>query len=495
MPKALPRLLIHQRKIFSGIAAVFILGLLMLQLVQADTIYVVDASAEQVTMSDTVFVGGNPAFVYWEADSQQIKLALCANPACETGTTTIRTLDTRPNVTAVAIAEVNGSPFVAYADSTSRELNVIACTNLACDPMPTPRPMSTGIYIDHLHVFNRNGQPMLVFARHLTARILLPIILACTDSTCSVAQEIQGVIPSLNIVSTRAFNAVAANDKVVVTYFYVNELFMMVCDGTTCGFPRRVHGQSLFPSTSVSIALSNNDVVLVFPVGSLAYLNFWVCVGEYCAASASWRPSDIGGVPSNFAVQNVGGALKLAYVKDGSLRLATCSNNFCVSMTEIVIATSDVDIKVVDLTDVNGSAGITYLAGNGSLRFYYEGSYTPVETATPSPPPTVTAVPPFDDLLPTSVPAAAPIHLFFVTGHPTLTWNRISWAAAYDVEISESDTFAELVDERYGIAPSQLAYTPDSELSSGTYFYRVRGVRADGTTGQWSGGMFIVLVP
>ncbi len=86
-------------------------------------------------------------------------------------------------------------------------------------------------------------------------------------------------------------------------------------------------------------------------------------------------------------------------------------------------------------------------------------------------------------ITPTSAPSAAPKRNFYTTHTPTLTWNRVTWATQYEVQISTDINFAS-ADTITAFADTTLTYTTGN-LPNGTYYWRVRAL--NGTyTGNWS---------
>jgi hypothetical protein len=85
-----------------------------------------------------------------------------------------------------------------------------------------------------------------------------------------------------------------------------------------------------------------------------------------------------------------------------------------------------------------------------------------------------------------SAPSAAPTRNFLVTDLPTLTWNAVSYATEYEIEVkkvtpanppfSYSDTFS----------ASTLSHTLPNPLSIGVYSWRVRGRLNPTTWGPYS---------
>jgi hypothetical protein len=71
-----------------------------------------------------------------------------------------------------------------------------------------------------------------------------------------------------------------------------------------------------------------------------------------------------------------------------------------------------------------------------------------------------------------------------VTRTPTMSWNAVTGAATYEIQISTTNTFASVTFGRTGLTARSIRVSP--QLGSRTaYFWRVRAVNAAGT-GPWS---------
>lgn len=74
---------------------------------------------------------------------------------------------------------------------------------------------------------------------------------------------------------------------------------------------------------------------------------------------------------------------------------------------------------------------------------------------------------------------------YYTSNRARLSWNRITWATGYHLQVDTDPQFA---------APIRWARTVDSSvlainsiiLEDGTYYWRVRAIRSDGTFGAWS---------
>jgi hypothetical protein len=79
----------------------------------------------------------------------------------------------------------------------------------------------------------------------------------------------------------------------------------------------------------------------------------------------------------------------------------------------------------------------------------------------------------------------------FATLRPTLTWTRVTWAVAYEVQIDEVATFASPTT----YSATGTSYTFTSDLAEDTYYWRVRAQDSNGVWGAWSAaGTFVVAI-
>ncbi len=84
-----------------------------------------------------------------------------------------------------------------------------------------------------------------------------------------------------------------------------------------------------------------------------------------------------------------------------------------------------------------------------------------------------------------SAPDAAPSLNYFATATPTLRWSRITGAITYEIQVSRNLGFTDIVDEEINIPAATMTYTVNPALGDGVYYWRVRVVKANGTS-AWS---------
>lgn len=81
---------------------------------------------------------------------------------------------------------------------------------------------------------------------------------------------------------------------------------------------------------------------------------------------------------------------------------------------------------------------------------------------------------------------AQPYRHRYETTTPTLTWTRITWAAAYEVVISTSPGLLNPVYRNTEVPPDLLPQITTPPLDPGLYYWRVRAQRENGAWGPWS---------
>lgn len=83
-----------------------------------------------------------------------------------------------------------------------------------------------------------------------------------------------------------------------------------------------------------------------------------------------------------------------------------------------------------------------------------------------------------------NVPLVPSLHVY-TTRTPTLTWNRITWAAGYEIQVDNQPSFTSPEFRRRVDGSNTLSVTT-IPLQNGRYYWRVRARRWNGTWGNWS---------
>lgn len=80
---------------------------------------------------------------------------------------------------------------------------------------------------------------------------------------------------------------------------------------------------------------------------------------------------------------------------------------------------------------------------------------------------------------------AAPLLNYFVSDNQEVTWSRVSWAAAYEIQVASDSVFSLPLTHSATVPGDNLAAVLPA-LGEGRYYWRVRPQQASGTWGIWS---------
>lgn len=80
----------------------------------------------------------------------------------------------------------------------------------------------------------------------------------------------------------------------------------------------------------------------------------------------------------------------------------------------------------------------------------------------------------------------APSHGSVLKAKPTFKWKAVEAAKGYHLEISKTNTFATTIFPTEHQVLTGTEILPDVEMKDGLYYWRIRSVRSDDATGEWS---------
>jgi subtilisin family serine protease len=139
--------------------------------------------------------------------------------------------------------------------------------------------------------------------------------------------------------------------------------------------------------------------------------------------------------------------------------------------------------NVTTITGITATSRAISGLANSTTYYWRVSSTNSTSTSAPS------AVRSFTTVAPLAIPVAptlsAPANAATnVTRTPTMSWNAVTGATTYEIQISTVNTFATVAFGRTGLTARSIRVSP--QLGSRTaYFWRVRAVNAAGT-GPWS---------
>lgn len=155
-------------------------------------------------------------------------------------------------------------------------------------------------------------------------------------------------------------------------------------------------------------------------------------------------------------------------IHSGTILSGLTANRYLETVNQFV----EPDIPLLSDVEILANAGLTPI----------------IPTATPTPTLTPTPTP----ITPTSPANAAPAPNYFTIPTLTLTWNRVSEARGYELQISGDEGFSSLITVPNPLPLEPLSYTT-STLPNGTYYWKVRAITNTGEVGAWSKvEMFVV---
>jgi hypothetical protein len=417
----------HSLKLVFAIVLLIGISLFVLLSVQAaGIVYPVDSTANVTGKYGLTVINGNPVLAYYDDVTKAIKLTVCANPACETGTSTINTLAVTNNPVTIAMTSTGGYPFVAYSNPATQQLNAIACADLTCSAPVVTLVAALSNSLSRIEdVTVANGKPLIVYRDVLSngSQMLLKIA-SCDSAACTT--------PTITTLHTDLLNdwglvirAASTGSNAVVAVMHENQLKLAVCANAACtGIPYwrtlDTNGVSSSIYSNLAVTIANGYPVIVYQVNSSSRLRVVACQEATCATSPIITTYDNFWTDSGLSVAALnGGSIVIANthaVPDVSfLYLSTCLNAACTSVTTTTLRTSDYAKSDPKVVDVIGYAGLTYINMSPTgyrLNYYFDGEYEPIHpptiTFTPSFTPSKTPLPPTWTVTPSKTPLPPP---------------------------------------------------------------------------------------
>ena len=203
------------------------------------TVRTVD-SADSVGLytSLALTTAGFPVISYYDEFNSDLKLAVCADATCSSGTT-IRTIDSTGSVgcvgshTSLALTTA-GFPVISYRDITNQDLKLAVCVDATCSSGTIIRTIdsegSVGFYTSL--ALTTAGFPVISYYDDSNDDLKLAV---CADATCSTGTTIR-IIDSTGNVGLDTSLALTTAGFPVVSYrdFSNNDLKLAVCADVTC---------------------------------------------------------------------------------------------------------------------------------------------------------------------------------------------------------------------------------------------------------------------
>ena len=186
--------------------------------------------------SITIGTNGNPIISYWDDTNGDLKVAACLNPTCTGSTENERS--TRSTITNTGLVGwpsitigTNGYPIISYYDATSDDLKVAACKNPTCTDSDNYTLDNTGYFTSI--TIGTNGYPIISY---LDATNLDLKVAACNNPTCTTSTNTTIDSNSTGIVGQFTSIAIGTNGNPIISYTDAtsDDLKVAACLNPTC---------------------------------------------------------------------------------------------------------------------------------------------------------------------------------------------------------------------------------------------------------------------
>ena len=278
---------------------------------------------------------GFPVISYYDKTNNDLKLAVCTDATCSSGTT-IRTIASTGLYTSLALTAA-GFPVISYFDDANQDLKLAACADTTCSSGTTIRTIhSVGVigYYTSL-ALTTAGFPVISYHDAGDRDLKLAV---CADATCSPGTTIIRTIDSTGDVGHYTSLALTAAGLPVISYYDAtnSDLKLAVCANATCS-----SGTTIRTIDSLGNVGSHTSLVLTpagFPVisyydGANNHLKLAVCADATCSSGTIIRTIDSTGIVGEYPslTLTTGGFPVISYYDNtnGGLKLAVCANATC----------------------------------------------------------------------------------------------------------------------------------------------------------------------
>lgn len=417
-------------KMIATCSVLFGLSVILLLSVQAASIYVVENDVDVGTYAMAV-IDGKPVMAYYDNVTKTIRLAVCTNDACETGTTTITPILTVNNPVTVELTDIGGNPFIVYSDPTALQLKAIACSDPTCSAAPTITLVTNLLTYKSVvkDVTSIAGKPMIVFLDYLSVSQASLKTAACADLMCSQPATFSTLLTDDDSDWGQEYHAADSGGVPIISFLHERQLKLTVCADLTCsGSPAWRILDSEWQALDDG-RYSYHGLIFINGNPAIAYLadnghetRTVTCTDPTCSAEPFRAAFALWGL--GVTATSINNRMVIAQTtisgEVSSLYLSTCADAACSSITTTTLPTSDYGKNTPRMINLGDYPAVAYLHSQDQvqrLSYYYHGDFTPAQPPTPSMVPSITPSP-LPQPPPTLPSTARPVET--VTPIPTL---------------------------------------------------------------------------
>ena len=280
---------------------------------------------------------GFPVIAYYDIANADLKVAVCADATCSSGTT-IRTIDSTDYVgthTSLALTTAD-LPVISYYDATNGDLKLVVCADATCSSGTTIRTIdSTGdVGRDTSLALTTAGFPVISYADSTNGDLKVAM---CADVTCSSGTTVRTIDSTGNVGQHTSLALTTAGFPIIAYYDVTNgDLKVAVCADTTCSSGTIVHTidstGDVGRHTSLALTTAGFPVISYYD-NTKQGLKLAVCADATCLSGTTIRTIDSTGNVGHYTslALTTAGLPVISYydsTKQG-LKLAVCADATC----------------------------------------------------------------------------------------------------------------------------------------------------------------------
>ena len=280
---------------------------------------------------------GFPVISYFDNTNYDLKLAVCADATCSSGTT-IRTIDSAGSVgshTSLALTTA-GFPVISYFDVTNTDLKLAVCADATCSSGTTIRTIDGAGDVGEFTslALTAAGFPVISYYDRTNGDLKLAV---CADATCSSGTTIRTIDSTDDVGAYTSLTLTTSGFPVILYRDVTNgDLKLAVCADATCssGTTIRTIDSTRNAGSFTSLALTTAGFpVISYRDSTNDDLKLAVCGDATCSSGTTIRTID--------SVGNVGYYMSLALTAagfpvisyhdftNGDLKVAACADATC----------------------------------------------------------------------------------------------------------------------------------------------------------------------